>query len=153
MQISLEQHVAAPPMAVWRVLTDLDAAAQHLTGVTGIERLPGPDGYTVGTRWRETRKMIGTEASEEMEVVAVEDGLSTEISSEAQGVRYRTRFELHEVPHGTLLTMTFSGERESATAWSRLVERVTSRLGERISRRAMAQDLADIGAAAEELGA
>lgn len=152
MQISLEHHIAAPPEAVWRVLTDLDGAAAHLSGVRAIERLPGPDGYEVGTRWRETRRMLGTEASEEMEVSAIEEGEATEIVSQAPGMRYRTRFELHEVPHGTLLTMSFSGTQETATAWSRFVARVTSPLGERVTRKVMAQDLADIAAAAQADG-
>ena len=56
-RIALSRSIAAPPSAVWRVLTDIDEAARTLSGVTGIERLDAT-GYEVGTRWRETRVMF-----------------------------------------------------------------------------------------------
>ncbi|MCZ4558566.1 SRPBCC family protein [Rhodococcus maanshanensis] len=64
-EIQLTGHVAATPAKVWAVLTDLDAAATTLTGVISTERVAG-EGYAVGTRRRETRKMLGKEATEEM---------------------------------------------------------------------------------------
>ncbi|MDI9916454.1 SRPBCC family protein [Rhodococcus sp. IEGM 1379] len=53
----MTKHVNAPIGAVWKVVTDLDGAVDTLAGVTHIERLAG-EGYAVGTRWRETRKMM-----------------------------------------------------------------------------------------------
>ena len=56
--LTLERSIDAPTDAVWQVLTDLDAAPTVLSGVTKVERLAG-SGYTIGTRWRETRTMLG----------------------------------------------------------------------------------------------
>ncbi|MGW5075187.1 SRPBCC family protein [Rhodococcus sp. NPDC004095] len=64
-EIRLTRQVAATPERVWAVLTDLDAAEATLSGVTRVERVEGA-GYDVGTRWRETRRMFGKEATEEM---------------------------------------------------------------------------------------
>lgn len=151
MEIRIEQLVSAPPEAVWRVLTDIDAAPQRLRGVTKIERLSHDTGYQVGTRWRETRKMMGTEASEEMWVTALVENRSTEIAAAAHGMRYTTMFEITPRANGALLSMAFTGERDNPTAWSRFVGRLTAKLGEGASRKAMTQDLADIAAAAESL--
>ncbi len=65
LSISVTRHVNAPADTVWQVLTDLDNAADTLSGVIRIERLAG-EGYAVGTKWRETRKMMGKEATEDM---------------------------------------------------------------------------------------
>ena len=51
---------------------DVEHAADTLSGIGAVEMLTeGP--YAVGTRWRETRSMMGMTASEEMEVTEVED--------------------------------------------------------------------------------
>ena len=92
-QVQIERDVAASPEEVWRVLTDLDHAAETLSGVSRVELLTeGP--YTVGTRWRETRKMFGKEATEEMRVTAVEAPARTTVEADSAGVNYVTVFTL-----------------------------------------------------------
>lgn len=56
--LSLERAIDASPDAVWRVLTDLEGSEAVLSGVARIERLAG-FGYAIGTRWRETRTVMG----------------------------------------------------------------------------------------------
>ena len=46
--MNLERSIAAPPEAVWRVLTDLEAAPEILSGVARIERLAGVGYALVG---------------------------------------------------------------------------------------------------------
>jgi uncharacterized protein YndB with AHSA1/START domain len=70
-EFDLRQHVAAPPERVWRALTELDRAGEWMPGFVRAERLTG-DGFGVGTRWRETRKVFGKEATEEFEVTEFE---------------------------------------------------------------------------------
>jgi hypothetical protein len=53
-------------------LLDLDSAKQWMQGLVGIERMDrGP--MRVGSKWKETRKMFGKEASEYFEVVELEE--------------------------------------------------------------------------------
>jgi carbon monoxide dehydrogenase subunit G len=148
--LTLERSIAASTDAVWRVLTDLEGSAAVLSGVTHVERLAGA-GYSIGTRWRETRTMLGREATEEMEVVGIVPGRSTTIAAESHGMRYRTEFTLEPTGDGvgTLLRMRFSGKYESPSWIQRAAARLTARLGMAATRKAMAQDLADIAVAAE----
>ncbi|RWR18632.1 SRPBCC family protein [Agrococcus lahaulensis] len=146
--VTLERSIDAPTDAVWQVLTDLDAAPTVLSGVTKVERLAG-SGYTIGTRWRETRTMMGREATEELEVVGIDPGRSTMLAAEAHGMRYRTEFTLEPVGAGTLLRMRFSGRSETPSWAQRLAAKLTARLGMSVTRKAMQQDLDDIAAAAE----
>lgn len=150
LSLTLERSIDAPTDAVWRVLTDLEGTAAVLSGVTRVERLAGA-GYSIGTRWRETRTMLGREATEEMEVVGIEPGRSTTIAAESHGMRYRTEFTLEPTGGGagTLLRMRFSGAHESPSWIQRAAAKLTARLGMAATRKAMEQDLADIAAAAE----
>lgn len=146
--VTLERSIAAPPETVWRVLTDLEAAPEILSGVSRVERLAGV-GYTIGTRWRETRTMMGRDETEEMEVVGIDEGRSTMIAAEARGMAYRTEFTLEPAPEGTLLRMRFGGSLQSPSWAQRVAAKLTARLGMAVTRKMMQQDLDDIAAAAE----
>jgi hypothetical protein len=70
-RIDLERLVQAPAERVWEVLTDVAHADQTLSGVEYVELISeGP--YRVGTRWRETRRMFGKEATEQLQVTVAE---------------------------------------------------------------------------------
>lgn len=146
--LTLERPIAAPPEAVWRVLTDLEAAPAILSGVSRVERLAGA-GYTIGTRWRETRTMLGREETEEIEVVGIDEGRSTIIAAEARGMAYRTEFTLEPTETGTMLRMRFGGSLLSPSWVQRVMAKLTAGLGMAVTRRMMQQDLDDIAAAAE----
>lgn len=151
--LALERSIAAPPDAVWRVLTDLEAAPETLSGVARVERLAGV-GYSIGTRWRETRTMMGREETEEMEVVGIDEGRSTMIAAESRGMAYRTEFTLEPITTddgkaGTLLRMRFGGSLLSPSWVQRVMAKLTAPLGMAVTRKTMQQDLDDIAAAAE----
>ncbi|MDV6265431.1 SRPBCC family protein [Rhodococcus globerulus] len=147
---SVTRVVNAPVDTVWKVVTDLDGAVDTLTGVTRIERLAG-EGYAVGTRWRETRKLMGKEASEEMWVVEVEAPIRTVVKAHSNGMDYTSGFTLKPAPGGTLLEMNFAGVSEAQSAVSKVLGAVFGRLGVRITRKMMAADLADFAAKAERI--
>lgn len=69
------QEMSASPERVYRALTDLDGAREWMPGLVRIERLDDPAApFGPGTRWRETRRMFGREATEEFEVTDAEPG-------------------------------------------------------------------------------
>lgn len=152
MSVRVEREVPARPAAVWTVVTDLDHVVERLPGITRIERTHG-SGYDVGTRWRETRRVLGQEASEYMEVLAVEPERSTTVASRANGADYRSIIALEPIDEGrsTRVTMTFAAESTSAGRLARLGAALTAPLGRAISRRAMRQDLDGIATAAAAL--
>jgi carbon monoxide dehydrogenase subunit G len=148
--LTLERSIDASPDAVWHVLTDLEGSEAVLSGVSRIERLAGL-GYTIGTRWRETRTMMGRESAEEMEVVGIDPGRATTIAAEANGMRYRTEFTLEPQGTGTLLRMRFGGTYQTLSWVQRVAAKLTAGIGLRVTRRAMQQDLDDIAMAAAAL--
>jgi carbon monoxide dehydrogenase subunit G len=155
---SLTQHIAAPADKVWAVISDIPASAATLSSIDSIQMLTeGP--YAAGTRWKETRTMLGRAETVEMWVAQSEPptqlaapGLaSTTVKARQGGADYTTAFTLAERDGGTDLTMTFGAEVVKPTRLSRVMMAVAGPLGMRITRKALAKDLAEIAAKAESL--
>ncbi|WP_062318187.1 SRPBCC family protein [Demequina maris] len=146
--VRAEKEIAAAVERVWDVITDLDYAAEVIPAIVSLERLEG-EGYAVGVRWRETRKMWGREETEEMEVVEVDAPRSTAIHAESRGTEYRTVYSLEEVDGGTRLVCDFSAETPSPGPAQRLGWFLFGKAGMKATQRALAQDLEHIAAAAE----
>lgn len=148
-RIELERTVQAPVARVWDVLTDVARADQTLGAVTKVELLTdGP--YRVGTRWRETRRMFGKEATEQMRVTVVEPQTRTVVEADSSGVHYVTEFTLAPAPeNGTRLAVSFTALQAQAGPVQRVLWAVVGRLGAKATEKMMAKDLQDIAARAE----
>jgi hypothetical protein len=146
--LTLHRTVHAPVHQVWAVLADLDHAQERLSGVTRVQILTdGP--YAVGTRWRETRRMFGSEATEEMWVAENDPLRSTVVEAVSGDTLYRTTFTLTPVEaYTTELTVTFTATAPETKGARRVVSGLLSGLGLRATRRMMERDLDDIAAAA-----
>lgn len=150
MQLDLSRHVAADPDTVWAVLTDIPSAHLTLSGVLAVEILTTGQ-YQPGFRWRETRKMFGMKASEEMMVQAAEPPHSTTIVAENGGTEYKTVFTVTPDADGSgsTLRMRFGSETAHAPAISRVAMALLGGVAEKSTRKTMERDLADIATAAE----
>ncbi|BDZ61631.1 hypothetical protein Lsed01_01908 [Demequina sediminis] len=146
--VRAERTIAAPPERVWEIITDLDFAAEVMSAIVKVERLEG-EGYEVGVRWRETRRMFGREESEEMWVDAAEAPRTTTVRAESRGTHYVTDFTLAPVDEGTHVVIDFSAQTPNPGPAQRLGWLVFGRAGMKATRKALEQDLADIAAAAE----
>lgn len=98
-RFSVAEPIPAPPDRVFAGLTDLDGASAWMPGLIRIERLDGGGPLEVGSRWRETRRIFGREATEEFEVTHLAP--PTEIRLRVDGTRgtskrgeYLFRYEL-----------------------------------------------------------
>lgn len=148
--ISLTQHINASPEKVWSVITDIPGSAATLSGVDSVQLLTdGP--YGEGTRWKETRKMMGKSETVEMWVSEAEQHRGTTVKAVQGGADYTTRFSLAPRDGGTDLTLAFGAEVIKPTAASRLMMLLFGRMGMAATRKALTKDLAEIAAKAESL--
>ncbi|SNC65621.1 Carbon monoxide dehydrogenase subunit G [Kytococcus aerolatus] len=97
MRLSESVTVHAPVHEVFERLRDLAGAPEHVPGITGIEVLRGPARMEVGTRWRETRRLWGQDASEEMEVVSLREDDHYEVVAHHGGMVYLSGFQVAPV--------------------------------------------------------
>ncbi|MFI8522520.1 SRPBCC family protein [Streptomyces sp. NPDC085481] len=150
--VVVERRVSASPGRVWESITDLRNMPRVLSGVEKVEVLT-EGGFAVGTRWRETRRMMGRQATEEMTVTVCEPPERYVTVADSHGMHYVSEITL--VPEGpavgavaTTLRMTFTA-RPANDRSPGLLARLLSRFGAKAVARALAKDLTEIAAAVE----
>ncbi len=147
---TLTQHIKASPDKVWAVISDIPGSAGTLSGINAIQMLSeGP--YGEGTRWKETRTMMGRQETVEMWVSHTDPPRSTTIKALQGGADYTTRFSLNERDGGTDLSLTFGAEVINPTLLSKITMALFGKLGMSMTRKALAKDLTEIAAKAESL--
>jgi uncharacterized protein YndB with AHSA1/START domain len=112
MEISLHEEFNAPVEKVFAAFTDVPGAQKWMPNLVKMEMLT--DGaYGLGTKWRETRKMLGTQASEVFEVTSFTPGKRIELyidgslGSSKRG-EYRFTYEFQEQNGKTLMNLSGS---------------------------------------------
>ncbi|MGW0706131.1 SRPBCC family protein [Streptomyces sp. NPDC002643] len=142
--VVVERRIAAAQGPVWEALTDLGAMERMVGGVTRVEVL-SQGTFGVGTRWRETRRMFGKDATEEMWVTESEPPERYVVEAESHGSHYVSEWDLRpDGPTRTTVRMTFSATSTGAVAG--LLAKVLGGLGARSVSRAVAKDLDDVAA-------
>ncbi len=107
--VTVTRFFRAPVEKSFAVATDLRRAPERIPGILKLEVLnEGP--IRVGTRFRETRRMFGKEATEEMEITAMQPPHSYTVCADSHGCRYRSEFRFAPKDGGTEVTMEFRAE-------------------------------------------
>jgi uncharacterized membrane protein len=145
--VSVAVQIDAPPAAVWTVITNIEDAARTISAIEQVEVLERPEHGIRGLKWRETRTVLGKQATETMWITEVEEGSSYATEARSHGSIYRTRLEVAEANGGARLMMRFSAQPTTLAA--RLMALVFGPLVARSVRNALRQDLEDIRQAAE----
>ncbi|MGE3274368.1 MAG: SRPBCC family protein [Vicinamibacterales bacterium] len=95
--------VRAPLDRVFQVFTDIEGSAERVRNIRQIELLT-PGAIKRGSRWRETRELMGQVASEELEITAFELNRAYTITCDTHGTRFDCTFRFAQVPDGTDVT-------------------------------------------------
>lgn len=139
------RNVAAPPSKVFEAATDFAGAPGRIRAIRAVKVLTdGP--VRVGTRFEETREMFGREATEIMEVTALDAPRSYVLGAESHGCRYRSELRFEPRGSGTEVTMSFTAQPLTLVAkvMSVLMAPLTKRMV-----RECARDLDDLAAHCE----
>jgi uncharacterized membrane protein len=138
-------HIERPLEDVFRLFTDIEGAADRVSNIHKIELLT-PGGFSIGTRWLETREILGREATEELSVTAFERERSYTITTETAGTKFDCTFRFEPARGGTdvvaefhVVPQSFGGMLVAPFGWMMMKTVETS----------LEQDLADLKAAAE----
>jgi len=107
--ITVTRTFPAPIDDVFGLVSDIPRASQSIKAITKTEMLTdGPVG--VGTKWKETRKVMGREATETMWITEFEPNDRYVVEAESCGVHYRSVLAFKPTAAGgTDVSMTFGG--------------------------------------------
>jgi hypothetical protein len=140
------KHVAAPPEVVFDVATDLSHAAEHVRGIEKIELLtPGP--VKVGTRWKETRKMMGMESTETLQVTAFDRPRSYTVSCDSCGCHFDSTFSFAPSAGGTDVTLDV--KTKPLTIAAKIMSPIGDLMMKGTMRKYLEEDLEDVKRVAE----
>jgi hypothetical protein len=115
MKLETNRLVRAPLQRVFAAATDLHGAPARIPTILKLEVLTdGP--IRAGTRFRETRRLFGREATAEMEILALEPLRSYLVGCDDHGCSYRTEFRFEPRDGGTHVTMEFTAEPMTTSA-------------------------------------
>lgn len=143
---TLTKRIAAPVETVFAVATDLEHAAERVRGIETIELVTsGPIG--LGTRWRETRKMMGHQSTETLEIIAFDPPHGYSIGCDSCGAYIQTAFRFNPVGDETDVTLEVS--LEARTLFAKLMSPIGNMMFNATMRKCLENDLDDIKQAAE----
>jgi uncharacterized protein YndB with AHSA1/START domain len=104
--VTVASTVAAPIEEVFEVFTDLEHSAERVSNIQEIEVLT-TGGFELGTRWLETREVLGVLSSAEMEVTAFERNRAYTITHHKAGTRIDTVFTFEPFEDSTRVRIEF----------------------------------------------
>ncbi|MEQ8211106.1 MAG: SRPBCC family protein [Lacipirellulaceae bacterium] len=148
-KLTITKHIDATPDIVFRLATDFENTANHIQGIEKVELLThGP--VQVGTRFRETRKMFGKEATEEMTVTEFVPPKRFTLETESCGCHYVCTHELIHDIAGTHFKLDIETHAVSLMA---KVMSPLSKLMAGTMRKMIESDLEDLSKIAEQQAA
>jgi hypothetical protein len=143
---NVTKHIQAPVETVFDVASDLAHAAEHVRGIEKIELLtPGPVG--VGTKWRETRKMMGREATETLEIKAFDRPSKYVVGCESCGCYFESTFAFAPREGGTDVTLDV--HTKALTLMAKIMSPVGNLMMGKTMRSLLEDDLDDVKRVAE----
>jgi carbon monoxide dehydrogenase subunit G len=104
--VTVSNQIGVPVHRVFQFFTDIEGATTHVSGIKKIEML-SPGHFRLGTRWRETRDLLGLPDSAEMEVTSFERDKTYTITHSKGGVRIDTVFWFEPAGDETKVTVEF----------------------------------------------
>ena len=106
-RITAANDIPAPVETVFERFTDLDGIDARVSGIKAIDVLTtGP--FRLGTRWRETREVLGRVDSAEMEVTAYERNRTYTITHHKMGAKIDAVFTFEPHDGGTRVSIEFT---------------------------------------------
>jgi hypothetical protein len=104
--ITVSNRIAAPVPRVFSYFTDIESGVPHVTGIKRIEMLTAHH-FGLGSRWLETREVLGVTDTAEMEVTSFEKNKTYTITHHKGGLRIDTVFWFEQAGDGTKVTVEF----------------------------------------------
>jgi hypothetical protein len=102
--------------ATWAAITNIENAAEIISGIENIEVLEKPANGLVGLRWRETRMLFGKPATAEKWITDAAENEFYTTRAEDRGLVFLTTFRISESSGGITLTSSHDSKPQGIVA-------------------------------------
>lgn len=147
MFVEVQATINGSKAAVWAAITDIENAAEIISGILRIEVLEKPANGLVGLRWRETRMLFGEPATVEKRITDAVENEFYKTKAEDGGFVFVTTMRVRESSGGTTLTSTHDSQPQGIVA---RIKSMPMFLFKGVMKKAILQDLNDIKSAVEQ---
>lgn len=147
MVVEAQVTVNGSRAAVWAAITDIENAAQIISGIENVEIVEKPANGLVGLRWRETRMLFGKPATVEKWITDAAENERYRTRAESDGFVFLTTMSMSEGSDGITLTSAHASEPQGIAA---RLKSLPMGLFKGVIRKAILQDLNDIKSAVEQ---
>ena len=146
MLVEAQVTIDGSKAAVWAVMTDIENAADILSGVEKIEVVEKPASGLVGMRWRESRMYFGSLATVEKQITDAVENEYYKTRAEDSGFVFLSDMKISESDGGVMLTTSHDTQPQGFVAKLKSLPMVFFK---GVIKKALLQDLADIKSAVE----
>jgi hypothetical protein len=147
MFVEAQMTIHGSKAAIWAAITDIENAAEIVSGIEKIEVLERPASGLVGLKWRETRMLFGKPASADKWITEAAENEFYKTRAESDGFVFLTTMRISESRDGITLTSTHVSEPQGFVA--RLMSIPMKLLFKGVAKKAILQDLNDLKSAVE----
>jgi uncharacterized protein YndB with AHSA1/START domain len=109
--VTVTNKLEAPVDEVFAAFTDIEHNERRVSGIKGVELLTTGE-FRLGTRWRETRELMGRLDDADMEVTAFDKGRGYTITHYKGGAKIDTVFTFVPDGEGTKVSIAFALENQ-----------------------------------------
>ena len=134
--------------AIWAAITNIDNAADAISGIDKIEVLAKPAHRLVGLKWRETRMLFCKPAAADKWITDASEDEFYKTRAEEGGFVFLSTMSISESSGGMTLTSSHDSKPQGIVA--HLMSIPMGLLFKGVAKKALLQDLHDIKAAVEQ---
>ena len=148
MLVEAQVTVNGSRAAIWAAITDIENAAEIISGIENIEVVEKPADGLVGLRWRETRMLFGKPATAEKWITDAAENEFYKTRAESDGFVFLSTTSISEGSGGITLTSSHDSQPQGIVA--KLLSIPMGLLFKGVAKKALLQDLNDMKSVVEQ---
>jgi uncharacterized protein YndB with AHSA1/START domain len=146
MIVEVQVTIKGSRTAVWNAITNIENAAEFISGIEKIEVVEKPATGLVGFKWRETRMYFGKPATVEIWITDAVENEYYKTRAESDEYLFLSTMNISESSNGITLTSTHDYKPQSSVA---KLKSISMFLFRGMIKKILQQDLNDIKSAVE----
>jgi hypothetical protein len=148
MLVEVQVTINGSRAAIWAAITDIENAAQTISGIKKIEILEKPANGLVGLKWRETRMLFGKPATADKWITDAAENEFYKTRAEDGGFIFLSTMSISE--SNGRMTLASSHDSRPQGIVAKLMSIPMGLLFKGVAKKALLQDLNDIKSAVEK---